>query len=549
MAIFRRFTQFPGLDVLGQIESINIVDLPPPGVFLGIEEGVVCLVGEWPKGPYNTPTEVSGDDTIRSTFGGFSISVADPLSFATNRFSNGNAFCWVKGKVFSDLILVRADMRLVNGVDLTLTGTPSPLPQNITLPAGTRVRDPGAPTKEFALASDVVIASGTDLTVNASSAFVEGVASTTRTVTGVPVYSVQGVTSGAAGSVTQIDSGDLFRAGFGAGATFPSLAWAVTNSAGVLTVLTSNQIDTAYTNAINSTVPNANPQDKINVIASARQSTAIRAALNANAASSSASGTGRMALIRPPIGTSPATAEGSGDPGVGANRSDRVVYCYPHFQQQIPEIPVIDPTQTGLVFLGADSLMAMTLSNLPPEENPGQDTGLLTMVLGLEPGLTGAGATAFALSDYINFKAGGIAALTRDSHSGDWLFQSGVTSVLASTSAALTPIKRRRMTDFIEDSFARIAVKYDKKLGSNRNKVALLGEITDFLELLLSPQNDAQQRISAYQVDSLSGNTQKLAAAGIYIIIVEVTLLPSMDSIVFQVQSGEGVVIVTNPGT
>ena len=42
----RRFSYVPGLDVIGQIEGVVIVDLPPPGAITGQNTGVVGLVGE-----------------------------------------------------------------------------------------------------------------------------------------------------------------------------------------------------------------------------------------------------------------------------------------------------------------------------------------------------------------------------------------------------------------------------------------------------------------------------------------------------------------------
>ncbi len=558
----RRFQNFPPLDVITSIEGVNIVDLIPPGIFVGVQTGTVCLVGEWPKGTFNAPTLVEGDQTIISTFGGFSLSVTDPLSFAANPFSNGNAFCWLKNKVYRRLVLVRVDMDLAEGVHVQLTGTPTPLATDVVIPAGTRVRASGAPTQEFALSADLVFAAGTDLTVAANTAFDPDTPKySTRTVADVPVYSAQGVTESAVGDVDEIDSNDLFRAGIGAGTPLPSIVVATSTglldgaaaNAAALTVLTSGQIDTQYDEAIDSTLPGLPTTDLIQTIAAARQSAAIRTAVSGNAADSSAVGTGRHAVTRPPIGTLPASAIGAGDPGVGANRSDRNFYCYPHFEQRIPEIASLDPQaviSVENILIGGDAAMSTILSNLPPEENPGQSTqefrtgGLLTFIRKLEDDLTGAGLpTNFTLTNYQSFLASGVAAIRRDPRLSEFIFQSGVSSIDPTLFPQLAPIKRRRMSDFIQDSMATISLVHVKKLQTVERFDAFLGGLADFLDILLAEDNPAQQRISAFSIDGTSGNSEELQGSGISVIIVDVTLLDDFRHIVLQTTLGETVVI------
>jgi hypothetical protein len=637
------------LDVIRDIEGIVIVDLIPSGIFVGRSTGRVALVGEWPGGPFNTPTEVEGDATIRDTFKGFSLSLRDPLSPSTNPYSNGCAFTWLKNKRFRSLVLSRVDMTLAEGVKIQLTdislnsaggsktitaGTPvtltdaagtgggfrssmvgrtitisgatnagnngaftisavlspsqlqytngaavtetstltwaiSPgtLEQDIKIPAGTRVYHSTTTTREFALAQDVVIAAGTNLLTAAFTAFnTANLAATyaTRTVSAIPVYSVQGVSEAAVGNVNTVNATDLFRAGIGTGAQYPNLSVAASTgaldgaaaNAAALTVLTSAQIDSRYATAIDSTLPGVDVTDNIEIIAAARQSASIRVKVRENARDASAISTGRVALSRPPIGTLPASANGSSDPGVGGNRADRNFYCYPHFEQNIPELAELDPTEaisSANILLGADAAMATILSNLPPENNPGQSTqtvisgGLLSFVRKLEDGLTGSGQpTKFTLTNYIAFKDAGVAALRRDTRLGEWVFQSGITSVSPTSYPSLVPIKRRRMADFLQDSMAAIALKYDKQPNTAERYDSLIGDLTDFLELMLSQNNSAAQRISAYAIDSKSGNTEALQGTGIRVVIVQITLLDTMDEIVLQVEAGE-TVVVTSP--
>lgn len=562
--LIRRFTTYPTLDVILSVPGVVIVDLIPPGVFAGRTTGKVLLVGEWPKGAFNTPTDVEGDQTIQSVFGGFSLSMRDPLSPTTNPYSNGCAFTWLKDKAFRSLALIRVDMTLTLGVKLQLTGTPTPLPSAITIPAGTRVRDASAPTREFAIAQDVVFAAGTDLAVVAFTAFnPANLAQTysTRTVSAIPVYSTQGVPETAVGDVDSVDSGDLFRAGIGPGTGFPTIvvtaATAALDGAAAnatpLAVLTSGDIDTRYTNALTASLPGGDVTSNVYVIASARQSAAIRTALLANAAAASAVGVGRRAVTRPPIGTLPAAAIGSGDPGVGANRGDRNFYCYPHARQNIPELASLDPSATissSRVLVGADAWMASLLSVLPPENNPGQSTqdvvsgGLLLPILELESGLTTTGQpTAFTTTNYQQFQAAGVCALFRSPQLGEWVFMSGVTSVNPALFPSLARISRRNMADFIQDSLAAISLPYSKKPATDDRYDSLVAEMDDFLAGLLSEENRQAQRIDAYSIDSKSGNTEALQGSGIRVVLFSVRTLDEMDDIVLQTNIGPSVEI------
>lgn len=642
----RRYSSFPTLDVITEIEGTIIVDQPPPAIFTGLTTGTVLLVGEWPGGPFNKPTLVEGDRTISGVFGGMSLSLRDVLSPSSNPYSNGNSFPWCRGKKFKKLILVRPDMATACGVvsvtlsDTTISGLGTSLTTvagttrrltipasstrrfltsdigktlvlaswtgnvanngsfvitavgangltadyvnaagtypdasagsyaikvlatDLVIPAGTRIRNPGTPTQEFALAQSVTFAAGTDLlavgpptaawtTLSDGGGAVapQTTKATTAQVTAIPVYSTQNLT-GALGTVTEIDSTDLFRAGIGTGAQlFPDVTVAVTNPAALLaTPWVQATVDAQYQAAINAALPGDEVVDDVTIVASARQSDTIRTALQLHVANASAVSRGRVALVRPPIGTATSSALASPAPGVGATRSDRVFYCYPHFEQNIPEIATLDPAATisgPNILVGADAAMATICSNLAPEENPGQSTadiasgGLLAFIRKLEDGLTTSGQpTKFVMSDYINFKAAGIAALRRSSEIAEWVFQSGVTSVDPTSYPNLAPISRRRFADYVQDSVAAISLKYNKKSGTTERFDSLVGEQVDFLDTLLAPNTPPQQRIEAYSIDTKSGNSAALTGSGVRVIIEKVRMLGSLDYIVLQTEIG-----------
>ena len=62
---------------------------------------------------------------------------------------------------------------------------------------------------------------------------------------------------------------------------------------------------------------------------------------------------------------------------------------------------------------------------------------------------------------------------------------------------------------------------------------------------MLSIHNKAAQRIAAYTIDAKSGNTPALTARGIFVLIVNVQSLSTMDFIVIQASVSESALTVT----
>lgn len=318
----------------------------------------------------------------------------------------------------------------------------------------------------------------------------------------------------------------------------------VENTALVNAALTETQIDAAYTAAIDATKDTNRVWREANVIFSARQSNTIRKALRTNVLT--ARGLGRMACVRPPLNTTKAAAKsGSANPGVGATRSQRVIYCYPGANTFVPLIGKRGTsggagfTADGNVDVGFDGFVASILSQLPPEENPGQETTFTSEINGVE---TGANVQGFEEEDYIEFRAKGIAALRMED--GVATIQSGVTSVDPSVDPGLRNIARRRMADFIQDTIARRGKKHAKKLSTYARRKAYATEIKAFLETLLARTQPGRQRIAGYTVDRTSGNTPETIQAGLYRVIVKVRTLASIDSIALETTIGEQVQVV-----
>jgi len=404
------------------------------------------------------------------------------------------------------------------------------------IPAGTVVQVPGTMGPVFVTTQDVNITAN-GIFVGGNTPASGGVQQPIAGPFAVPIRHALDDGSGAAagaGAVTQITNAPDIGA-------FSCINLGVTTPA-----LTEGQIDAAYVTAIAATVNINTVAKQTNIIFAVRQSIAIRAALRTNAIQASTSGCfGRVCCIRPPLNTSEATALGLGAPGVGATRDERTLYCYIGSNVYVPLIGVrglagnpvntnyLAFTSDGNVDVGSDSLMASILSQLPPEENPGQDTPFSTVVNGIEKGVN---VQSFQMQDYILFKAAGIAALRVDD--GLVSFQSGVTSVDPNVYPSLTTIARRRMADYIQDSLAIAGKPYGKKLMTAARRHAYTQEVTAFLRGLLSVKNPQFQRIAGYTVDAKTANTTQTLGRGLFRLKIAVKTLPSMDSIVLETTVG-----------
>jgi hypothetical protein len=322
-------------------------------------------------------------------------------------------------------------------------------------------------------------------------------------------------------------------------------AFTVINMMPLGSALTEAAIDSAYQAALDTTLDLNTVSKEVNVIFAARQSNAVRRALKANALNASESGLyGRMAVIRPPLGVTRATSESTTvEPGVGAYRDQRVVYCYPGASTLVPAVATRGLSGgkgfnvSGILDVGADGFMASILSQLPPEENPGQETPFATAVISVE---SSPNAQGFTIVDYTNFRSHGIAALRIDN--GVAFFQSGVTSVDPLVHSNLRNIARRRMADYIQDSLANNLKAFGKKLNTARRRAAIVGEIRSWMNGLLSKPNPDSARIADYGL-STKANTPQTIGLGLYRLILDARTLSSLDSIVLQTTIGESVEI------
>jgi hypothetical protein len=320
--------------------------------------------------------------------------------------------------------------------------------------------------------------------------------------------------------------------------------WACTNALPIAAALTDAQIDAAYVTAIDSTKNLSSIVKQTNIIVSARQSNAIRNALRSNVIDASSNGCfGRMAVIRPPLGTTRVRAKGTAaQPGVGTYRHQRVVYAFPGVQISVSQIAAVGTaggagfTASGLIDVGSDTWVASVMSNLNPEENPGQSQDFMSSVLGLEAANTDV--RNMVMTDYKSLKAAGIAVPRMES--GLCIIQSGVTSVDPAVSPSLVNINRQRYADFLTDTLSQRLNAFVKQLASRSRRALIMGEMDAFMHTQIDP---TQQRCDGYLLDGKSGNTPETLAAGLFRIILRVRMTPSMDSIVLDTQVGTSVVV------
>lgn len=124
MTIKRLFTSDPGLAELTSVSAIVVIDNAPPITTLGAGTGVMCCVGEFERGPVNTPTEILTPADLDRIFGGLGWSIAGNLHAGPvaqqsggNEPWNGNGFVHLANKSYNRLVVQRVDTS-VGTIDL-----------------------------------------------------------------------------------------------------------------------------------------------------------------------------------------------------------------------------------------------------------------------------------------------------------------------------------------------------------------------------------------------------------------------------------------------
>ena len=400
--------------------------------------------------------------------------------------------------------------------------------EDITIPAGTRVQDSSATGTVWVVLEDVE--TGTE-----GGPWTALVRPFTDTDTAV---------ASTAGNVTLVLD------------TLPD-SFTVTNAA-TITRLSATQLDVRYEQALEATLDMNSEARRANIVASARASLRIASAVKENARAATASGlSARKYVIRPLLGTSISDAQSASGLGVANtlhSRTDRGVYCFPGVTTYVPEIATVGATNGGVGFtddgviqVGADSFYCSLRSQFRPEENVGQDLGetvgnipVLSMEDRYNPEATDYGGTPLTLETYKAFKRSGICAVRIDVDVGA-VFQSDVTCVDPATDRVLAPANRRYFADFVIDTMATIGKKYTKKMATTDRKTAVSVDTVSFFDVLLAKASPQAQRIANYQFTP--NFTDATDALGIGVWDLKVKMLPTLESLLFNVQVGATVQI------
>jgi hypothetical protein len=331
-----------------------------------------------------------------------------------------------------------------------------------------------------------------------------------------------------------------------AGKVGPTTAVPFTTALQAPNAAQSASLDAAYSAALDSLLFDNVPASEVAHVWCARKSSTIRSLVRAHVLKTSSNGVGRTSSISPALNltvtTALSTVTGDTDPGVGANRDERVFYHWPPVKTFVPEavgvyIKRADGTD-GIIDCTGDGWMSSIMGNLAPERNPGESSEVtktvLAPVLGYATNVPALDINAFKL-----MRLRGISGIRIDKTVGP-VFQSGVTTSLTS---GQKNINRRKIADFIEDSMGAAFKPYSKLPLSDQMKDAVVGQADDFLSDMLSADNRSRQRINGYLLDEKSGNTPSSESKGIFVLIIKVRTTPTADFIVLQFSVGDGVVV------
>lgn len=317
---------------------------------------------------------------------------------------------------------------------------------------------------------------------------------------------------------------------------------AVTNPAALSAALSENAIDAKYQAALDASLDQSGSAREANYLLIARRTDAIVMAGRSNAYAATEQGLlARKFVTGDPLG---ATVNQS-IANVALFRGDRVFYTSKGLKVRVPQIQERGTaggdgfTDDGVIVVRPDGPLTTICATLPPEENPGQQTGLIDDFFEVET----YGET-LGIDAYKAYKRNGIAVPRRDRQSG-MVFQSGNTSSLESGRKTMA---RRKFADFIQDTAAELFNPYVKKINSQSMRDKLRGIWEEFLGRLQNKTRPEAARIVGFVVDDSAnaGNTEAVLALGVYFIQSTIKTLSSLEDIVMQTNVGENATISTS---
>jgi hypothetical protein len=245
----------------------------------------------------------------------------------------------------------------------------------------------------------------------------------------------------------------------------------------------------------------------------------------------------KIAVIAGAAGDTPTQAATD----VASYRSDRVVYVYPYVDTFVPDL---NSGKGALMRVAPTSFAAAAMAALPPGRDPAgvNSEDFLTGVKALaQPNLT--------RNDYVTFNEKGIMALQFAAERQRYSFRSGRT---ASLDTALQMVGRRTMADYLQESIAAALVFFQNAPLNEQTKLSIKGACEDFLERqvllgLLPSREDLDfgtgEQLLPFEVDISSLNTPAQEATGLFIVSIKVRIFASARFIVLRTEIGEAVEI------
>lgn len=498
-----------------QLDGVYIDERRPPGRIRGIANNVVCVVGEFERGPVDQIVQISSTQELLRTFGGWGpdatgaaykgylavhpatkrfdslriIRISNTTqALATKNFNDSGATAvlkvdakwkgyWgtrIKASVQAASSGVANDFNLV----ISYSGETVEIFRNLNL---SQVADDGA----FPIVSDYVVVS--------------------RIVIGSGRPADAAATSLVGGS-----DGTFADADYTGGPAAKGIELLKGTEAGAIRI----------------------------VVVAEKQSAAIKAALLALCEQTRT----KIAVVSTDA-LSDAKSVALTD--VALYRSDRVLYVYGAVQAYMAEA---NSGAGGMVTVSPTSFFASGLAALPPHESVAGPNG--------EPYFYGIRALVdktLAVDDFRTFARSGICAFAFSAERQKFGIKSGVTSSLDS---AKTLILRRRMADYIQESVAVELTSFQNKTLNRENKLLIKAAIEGFLneqirlgilpsEADISKTDDGQP-LRPYLVDIESANTAQSEAGGLFVVLLMVRIFPEMRFIVLRTEIGEGVEIRTS---
>lgn len=484
--------------------GVNILEEVPPAQVRGVGSNRVAVVGEFPWGPVEQATQISG----AGLFDTFS-----PLEFGVeNLFPALRAFL---NKDFPSVVqVVRVDPTGSATADFTFAGTGPADSVDVTARhsgvAGNQIQIAWVANVTTPANFDAVVTIGTRYRVR-----YENVA-----VPGTPI--------------TVNDPGDPF-------VTFTRVG-----SANVVPTAVAEP-GTALTGGLDGTAIIGDYSDAINVLADLNvdwsvgfvaepPATLIDTINTALETFNTANNRGFLVLCTP-AGQSVADAQTAAQ-GLPATR---LMYPYP----LVKTINGFDPNR-GEITVMPNSFAAVAIASVPPEISPGGVSGAPFMrgITSLEDGASISDAEYEALND------AGVAPIFISRRVANAIGGGGAIIRGAFTTSTATVDQARvfvrRMTDFIAQSIAETLVLYAERPLDIDLANRVLGPITGpelgAVRQFLTDLEDTN-RIVFFELEEFSGNTQSDIDAGRWIIILRIKFFSMQEEIILRLQAGTTVVI------